>query len=256
MVNHWRKLLMLRQRINYWSCSKFADWVRGEKKPFALELKKWDEWRDEQKNKRPWRFWLSDTVLQKIQNFVYFPFDVYNEIKHYIKNRWFDKTHYIKTGLKPGRYHEIDTKILHGLFTELVDFVEIECAHLSFWDKDKKYKIKNGRCVEAGLDYLNWAMSLTYGGDFGYEKTHKLYSEPTPQAKASKEIFELYNWWKNRDNRPDVYEESGWSEYHDSNDKKEKEKAFKKLNKLETQYDKEDDKMIIRLIKIRKNLWT
>lgn len=247
---------MLRQRINYWSCSRFADWIRGEKKPFALELKKWDDWKNEQKNKRPWRFWLSDTVLQKIQDFIYFPYDIYNEARHYIRNRWLDKTHYIKTGLKPGGYYEIDTKILNGLFNELVDFVEIECANLSFWDKEKKYKIKNGRSVEAGLDYLNWAMRLTYGSDFGYEKTHKLYGEPVPQAKAAKEIFELYNWWKNRDNRPDAHEESGWSKYYESDNKKEKEKAFKKLNKLEAKYDKEDDEMLIRLIKIRRNLWT
>jgi hypothetical protein len=42
-------LLRPRSRIHYWSCSKFADFVRGEKKPFALEWGKWDEW----KNKRP-----------------------------------------------------------------------------------------------------------------------------------------------------------------------------------------------------------
>ena len=32
---------MIKNRFNYWTCSKFADFVRGEKKPFALE---WGEW--------------------------------------------------------------------------------------------------------------------------------------------------------------------------------------------------------------------
>lgn len=247
---------MLRQRINYWSCSKFADWVRGEQKPVALGLKEWDKWGDDQKKKRPFRFWLSDTFLDKVQNFIYFPCDIYREIKHHIRNRWIDKTHYIKTGLEPGKYHEIDTRILHGLFTELVDYVEVELAHLSKWDSNKKYKFKNGRCVEAGMDYLDWAMSLTYGSDFHYEKSHELYSKPTPQAEASKEILDIYTWWKNRDNRPDTHEESGWSKYYESDNQKEKEKAFKKLNKLEEKYDKEDEQMMIRLIKIRKHLWT
>ena len=38
-------------RINYWSCSKFADFIRGEKKPYALEWGKWDEWNKEQRKK-------------------------------------------------------------------------------------------------------------------------------------------------------------------------------------------------------------
>ncbi len=247
---------MIRHRINYWSCSKLANWIRGEEKPFALEWKKWDEWKESQKKKRPLRFWLSDTFLDKVQNFIYFPYDIYREIKHYIRNRWIDKTHYIKTGLEPGKYHEIDTRILCGLFTELVDYVEIELAHLSKWNSSKEYKFKSGRCVEAGLDYLDWAMSLTYGTDFNYEKSHKLYNEPTPQAKSSTEILELYNWWKNRDKRPDSHEESGWDKFYESDNKKEKEKAFKKLNKLEKKYEKEDEDMLIRLIKIRKHLWT
>lgn len=247
---------MLRQRINYWSCSRFADWIRGEKKPLALELKKWDEWKIDQKAKRPWRFWLSDTVLNKVQNFIYFPHDVYKEIKNYVQNRWIDKTHYIKTGLKPGQYHEIDTRILYGLFSELVDYVEIELANLSNWNSNKKYKFEKGRCAEAGMDYLNWAMSLTYGTDFNYKKSHKFYNKPTPQAESSKEILELYNWWKNREKRPDPHEESGWSKFYESDNEKEKDKAFKKLNKLEKKYEDEDEQMLIRLVKVRKHLWT
>jgi len=247
--------IMLRQRIKHWTCSKFADWIRGEEKPFALEWNKWEDWRKEQELKRPWRFWLSDTLLKRLQDLIYFPNDVYREIKFYIRNRWIDKTHYLKTNLRPGNYYDLDHRILNGLFNELVDFVEIELSHLGKWDKSKKYKFKNGRCVIAGLDYLDWAISLTYGTDFNYEKSHKLYNKPTPQAKASKEILDLYNWWKNREYRLYPHKESGWSEFYDSENKKEKDDAFKKLNKLEEKYEKEDEQMLIRLIKIRKHLW-
>ena len=40
-----------KSRIHYWSCSKFADFIRGEKKPYALEWGKWDEWNKEQERK-------------------------------------------------------------------------------------------------------------------------------------------------------------------------------------------------------------
>ena len=33
---------MIRSRIKYWSCSKIADWIRGERKPFALSLEDWE----------------------------------------------------------------------------------------------------------------------------------------------------------------------------------------------------------------------
>ena len=74
---------MKKHRINYWSCSKFANWIRGEKKPLALEWGKWEEWREEQAKKRPWRFWIAEEVLDKIQDFVYLPKDLYLEIKYY-----------------------------------------------------------------------------------------------------------------------------------------------------------------------------
>jgi hypothetical protein len=59
---------MLHQRIHPWSCSRIADFIRGEKKPYALEWDKWNEWNKEQREKRPFRFWLSEEVLPKLQD--------------------------------------------------------------------------------------------------------------------------------------------------------------------------------------------
>jgi hypothetical protein len=42
---------LLKSRIDYWSNSRLANWVRGENKPYALEWHKWDEWKKEQKKK-------------------------------------------------------------------------------------------------------------------------------------------------------------------------------------------------------------
>ena len=246
---------MIKSRINYWSCSKFADFIRGEKKPLALEWGEWDEWHENAKKKRPFRHWLAENGLKKLQNFFMFPIDIYRTIKYYIINRYIDKTHYLKTGLIPGQYHELDERILHGLFNELVDFVEIESAA---WSSEK---FKGRRNAKIGVNHLKWASELVYDAKY-LDKNDKRIGKPTDQATSAKEILELYNWWLERPNRPDIHDISGWSDYC----KTEKEKgyeinkegkiALKKMRDLEEKYDKEDEKMLIRLIKIRRHLWT
>ena len=251
---------MLKNRIHYWSCSKFADFIRGEKKPYALELGKWDEWYKEQKRIRPWRFWLSDTVLPKIQNIVYFPYDVYSTVKTYIRNRYIDKIHYLKTGLKPGGYYDFDTRILHGLFNELVDFVEIELSHLSKWHTNKKYKFKNGRCIEAAYDYFDWSTNLKYDESYGTSKEDEHYGRLTDQAKNMRKVKKLYEWWKNtRPNRVNPYSDPQLGDIEDICDNKKhksKKKLYEQAYQKEIDQQNEDTKMLIELIKIRDSLWT
>lgn len=250
---------MLRTRIHYWSCSKFADFIRGEKKPFALEWHKWDEWKDKQKKERPIRYWLSDTFLDKLQDFFYFPYDVYRNVKYYIRNRCIDKTHYLKTGLKPGYHYEFDTRILHGLFNELVDYVEMELAHLSKWDTTKNYTFKNGRCVEAAFDYFKEAedrVEKTRKKMLDQPKTSPFYSSlmdalffDEKHLENTKEIKELYEWWtKIKPLREDPYLTIK-EETHG-------EKWIKLIELALNEHENEDTEMLIRLIKIRKQLWT
>lgn len=253
-----------KSRIHRWNCSKFAEFIRGTKKPFALELDKWDEWRKEQKNKRPIRFWLAEKGLAKLQDLAMLPIDIYRDVSHYVDNRYITKTHCLKTGLKPGHYYELDHRILHGLFNELVDFVEIEYANMAkYIKKNKVYKFKNGRCAEAGLDYLNWACYLKYGKSYGINKTSLKYGKLTPQALAAIKIQELYNWWKDRPNRVEPMVAAGlnWDKKKEDSllggkvSRKELSR-FKKLEKIEADYEKEDTKMLTELIKIRGHLWT
>jgi hypothetical protein len=99
-------------------------------------------------------------------------------------------------------------------------------------------------------------------------------AEPTYQANAAKEIIELYTWWTvTYRNRPDPYDASGWSEYCEASRqanggrlnfgeqdnpelRKMSNKSHKLLRKIEAAYEKEDEQMMIRLIKIRQSLWT
>lgn len=237
-----------RSRFYYWSCSKFADWVRGTPKPFALEWEKWDTWNEEAKQKHPFRYWVAEELLDFLQDLVNFPMDIYYTIEVYIRNRYIDKTHYLKTGLKAGEYYDLDYRILHGLFYELVDFVEIEQAHLMKYYEDKNYVFKNGRCVQAGLDYLEWASNLTLDENYGISPEDKDYGKPTEQSKTATKILKLYHWWKNRPNRINPHnvftKEKDGKEY------------YKKIHDAEEAYEKQDTKMLIKLIKMRRNLWT
>jgi hypothetical protein len=107
----------------------------------------------------------------------------------------------------------------------------------------------------------------------GCDKSNKIYGKPTGQAETAAELLELYRWWKiTRPARLDPYEASGWTAYcearraggndfFDLADKSKEErqqsnKAHKLLDKIERSYEKEDEAMMIRLIKIRQGLWT
>ena len=171
------------------------------------------------------------------------------------------------------------------MFNELVDFVEIEQAwHHCMWDEEarKRFEVpwwrkgwlrwRTWRCPDAGIEYLIWASGLTVREDW-VDKNDPEYGKPTQQAIAAKEILELYRWWKiERPKRPDPMEASGWSAYCDMRrnrgddlldfedrtpEEAEMSKtALQKSQEMEEAYEKEDEEMMIRLIKVRQSLWT
>ena len=277
-------------RSHYWTCSKFADWVRGTAKLSAGTSEEWDEWRTTAKMKHNFRYWLAEEGLDYVQNVFYYIPDRLNDIRYYINNRWVSRSHALTAhpqDIKPGSWSDVGNRFLPCMFNELVDFVEVEQAwHHCIWSDEarKKYNVpwyrsgwlrwRTWRCPEAGLDYLRWAMTLTNEEFLDDDKKHE--AVPTYQAKAAKEILELYTWWtQTYRNRPDPYDASGWSQYCDDcreilgdgvmsmfkdhgNKKLKKagDKAHKLLRKIEEAYEKEDEEMMIRLIKVRQSLWT
>jgi len=267
---------------NYWTCSKFADWLRGTTKLKCGTGKEWQEWEEAAKAKYPIRWWLAEEGLDYLQDiWCYIPERI-NDVRYYINNRWVTQTHALKAhtkDIKRGEWRDLGNRFLPCLMNELVDFVEIELAWSHcVWDDAarKKYNypwwrrwFRQWRCSEAGIDHLKWAMTLT-NKDFIQEGEKE---EPTYQALAAKEILELYTWWKEvYPKRPDVYDVSGWSDYCDMRRKKGyhlldmedrteeesemRDNALAKSNEIEKAYNDEDESMMIRLIKIRESLWT
>jgi hypothetical protein len=274
---------------DYWTCSKFADWLRGTMKPGAATSKGWNEWKKEAKAKHPVRFWIAEEGLDHLQDIWCWVPNCINDIRYYINNRWVHQTHgMISHSLEKGRWHEFESRLLHSMFDQLVDFVEIEQAwHHVIWDEEARVKYetpwwqkqqffrwgKVWRCPDAGIEYLIWASGLKLGEDMGVNKDSEHYGEPTGQAKNAQEILELYRWWKEvYPKRPDPMDASGWTAYCelrrangndflDFEDKTPEEaemsrNALNKSTEIETAYNTEDEEMMIRLIKIRQGLWT
>lgn len=289
-----------RTRYTYWSNSDFADWIRKisgvQIKPAADTLEGWHNWR--KANENSWGYWIAEEFLDLLQDVVSLPADMWYAFRYYIKNRYFDKLHYLQTQLKPGQYYDVDTRLLHGMFETLVDFIEVEKAHM-YWItyRPKATELRNwfmygtkpdfipkpmshrfrfirfysDRSAPAGMKYLQWETTLDD------PEANKDYSEWQPpeqsmltQARVAQELINLYNWWKiERPSRPDPMDESGWTAYCDlkaeleepmwEKTKEEREQTRKMLDQMremEEQYDQEDEQMMIRLIKIRKHLWT
>jgi len=273
---------------NYWSCTKFADWVRGTKKLSAATSEDWDEWRTTAKMRHNFRYWVAEELLDNIQGFFLYIPERLNDIRYYINNRWVSKSHALTAhprDIRPGRWSDVGNRFLPCLFNELVDFVEIEQAwHYVMWNSEeqKKYNVpwyrsgwlrwRTWRCPEAGLAYLDWASTLTNEEFLDDDQKHE--AVPTFQANNAKEIKELYLWWTTvYRNRPEPMEASGWSAYCEAarlansgrlSFGKEKSPelaemsrvAMDKMHKMEEAYEAEDEAMMIRLIKVRQGLWT
>ncbi len=275
-------------RSNYWSCSKFADWIRGIEKGGAKTGRGWHDWELEGKTKYPVRFWIAEEALDAVQNFLWWPIDKVYDLKYYINNRWITRSHACTASprdIRPGSWCDVGNRFLPCLFNELVDFVEVELAwwHLVWEGKEerKKYNapwwrfgwwnMRLWRCPQAGLDNLKWQSELVWKEEEVDDKS--LIGKPTPQAERALEILALYKWWTEiYRNRPDPHDASGWSAYCDMRrergdhlldledrgpeESKMSSDALDKLRKIEEQYETEDENMMIRLIKIRGSLWT
>lgn len=286
----------MKQRIRYWSCSRFADWLRGTAKPHSETAEGWHDWKEEVKARNPLRFWLAEEFLDNVQDFFNWPMDRLHALTYWINNRFVEQTHVCRTGMKKGDWHETGDRMLYGLFNELAWFVSEQKSwmeyishrdkyrHLPFWKTTWPLRhFTNFNYPELGLAYLEWEKSLVYneswygnpGRQFSEEEKANSpeYGQITPQAKTAIEIGELYDWWVNvRPKRPDPMDVGGWSAYCDymsatygeavlheertDDERAMSKQALDKTHAIEQAYEDEDTIMMKRLIEIRGALWT
>jgi hypothetical protein len=206
-------------------------------KPHAATSEQWQSWKANAKAANKTMFWIVEELLDSAQSAFFLPHNAYKSVKIYIRNRFISKTHVLQTKLSPGLWHEVDTRILHGLFETLVNFVEVEKASMqrttNYFNKESS---KGFTSKELGLQYLAWETSLLNED-----------GSKTFQAIAAEETIRLYTWWtEKRLKRKDPYAYKVDYNIQDII-------ASSKLEELEEQ---EDTDNLIALIKIRTSLWT
>lgn len=85
---------------------------------------------------------------------------------------------------------------------------------------------------EKGLENHQWEKTLTFDECWGMNPDDENYGKLTHQALAAIEQQEIYDWWKANKNR----EYATWED--------------------EEAYEKKEEEMLIRLVKIRGSLWS
>ena len=177
------------------------------------------------------------------------------KVVEFFRYRITNRMHVVKTGMEPG-YVDVTERMLHVNFNMLKDFVEIEKAQM--W----KFCGMAEDMEQPGVSYLVSEMGL-------------LDEEGTSQAADAREIYDLYNWWTNQ--RPyrvedniedwDAYQSLSkeiYGDYYDLLDNSKDTSELRFLRKtwlnnsvtIERNNLLEDDRMLIRLVKIRAALWT
>ena len=241
-------------RLTYWSCSKTSNYVLLKMglrpKPYAATTQEWNDWAEYNKSNFPNMYWITETGFDLIQDIVYFPYDVFVNFIYWIKSRYIDQHHIIRTNLTPGQYHNTNERIVHGLFNTIVEFVEIEKAN----KHNVVNKLHNRPIItdkrSAGLAYLDWEISL---------------SDELVQAESAQKIKDIYLWIKDsRNKRVCSATLSGFDEYVTTHkypdiNADENDILTDMLNDcdiIDNKRHQEDNKMLMRIINIRDELWT
>lgn len=216
--------------------------------PNYATIEEWDEWYNKAYSESRIKYFIAITlpsIISDVKRSISRPF-----IKFKVKYVY--KDHLINTGLPP-EYHEIDTRMLFGMFNLLVMHIEeqkammyeiMEDKHKISWLIKAKNFITFSRYKadpENGIKYLEWEMGL--------DKDPSSPDYSPKQAESAREMYELYNWWKNI--RPKQESHVGIYKYNASGYGPIAEFS----SRLEQEKVDEDTEMLIRLIKIRNCLW-
>jgi len=240
----------------------YPDW------PKAASMEDWALWHKEAK-KRKVPYWLSRTMPSWFRVKGMQLYDVKMQFKYRLQKQ--HRYHLIDTGLGYG-YHEIENRMLHGMFNMLKDFIEIEKAHMHYYSLEKGDVKSSPRF--AGLAHLDWEIALTHDKDYAdHSGEPELAGEPTEQAIVAQKIKDLYLWWvdtrparidpwdeefkRRKENKEevkmDIFEMWG---NENKEEKESRKKFFDEKQAIEDAYTKEDDDMLIKLISIRHSLWS
>nr|DAH57219.1 MAG TPA: hypothetical protein [Caudoviricetes sp.] len=183
-----------RSRVNYWSIS-IENIFNKDHKPL-ISFNSPEEMMAHLNTKDP--VWVR--AVDKLQDIVMFPSDLYHSIRIYFKNSK-GNTHVLDGGLEKGQWYDLTYRIPHCLFFELDKFIS----------------------QEKGLETHEWEKTITYNEDYGIGPEHELYGKLTDQAVAAIEQEEIWNWWKENKDK---------AEFGDAEYQKQEEEMLIRLTKI------------------------
>lgn len=251
--------------------NRFKQWMNYSP-PGALTTTGWRLFEAEFRKKAPIRYWIKKNIRIRISSRIRRRI---KDTKYWIAHRTYDKYHVVDTGLAPG-YYGCDKRMLHSSFNILKDFVEIELASSSYyWSDEYKnasllekylpfyYIFKPFRRPDLGVKNLMWAATLD-------DPSLPPHEQSPIQAKNAREILILYKWWTKERPARQLLEIPGYSNQgldslmpaldddfdNSAKDYQLHKKIMKKNTALEKQWEIEDTRMLVRLVKIREGLWT
>lgn len=238
--------------------------------PGSMTSKGWRLFEKEFKERAPIRYWFKHNFRRGVIYPIKWKYDA---IRYWIRYRTYDKYHVINTGLTPG-YYEIDRLMLHGNFNMLKDFVEVEQAIQTYWSDDYKNaswcekhmpfyrRFYPFRRPDLGIKHLEWASTLD-------DPSLPPYEQSPVQAAAARETLILYKWWVEvRPARKEIehvhHDDQGLGMLSSLDDDFDREAPDFKAHvasmeasmEQEEQWIQEDTDMLVRLVKIRKSLWS
>jgi len=224
--------------------------------PRSLPIGGWEKREQRLKKAFPVRFFVWDSIPDILKYNIQNP---YKRLKNWIRFRTWDRYDIVVLDISKD-YHDPDTRLLYANFQILQDFVEIElaaCMHdeetgntsaRGFSEIFRFMKRKKLRDPARGIKHLDWEINSTTG----YQST------------SAQEKKVLYLWWTQwRPARLDPYVSDYFNQPGDFDlslkalfNRPFNRELSDARTKLEQMYEAEDEEMLIRLMKVRRSLWT
>lgn len=228
--------------------------IRGTKYPFYAEVGEWEDIYAKAKADHPIRYWVAEDLWDTAEHVVTYPFQKYRDIETYVRNRFGTKTHVLRTNLKKGQWCEYSERLLYGMMDSFCIWLEEE------WYKHRNLELSKEPTTENILRlFKDRIKDYELDGDDG---------SVGGSIHNCEEMRDIYLWWKEFKNLPDIFDESGMSDFYDRKESNgsffshmegEQREEWRKLHKIKQRLEKEREEetqdYMIRLVRLRQDLW-
>jgi hypothetical protein len=251
--------------------------------PYALPVKEfcnkgdytWDDWKHDMKTKYRFRWFLVHFIPDAIVFFQGIYRRTLGEVFYWIRTHTYNRYHIVNLKQpkdSPGDYEyhwgwlDRSRALIFANFAILCDFVENEDlpAHRWHWDKETDKTTVVKKTWQEVLAEYEEILATDFNKDDpkwkyddGSFKDNE-YEQHLVDIKAQIELYTIYKWWKvdRFDLCKKIDETLPELNYARRNNHEEYDKRLNEWVEAEKELKKQEEDILIRLIKIRNHLWT